>query len=631
MIDPLERDGLARITRWQKTKDGPLSATTPDLIFIRTERIPVPPEAGIILTANPSVTGAPVLYHRGTAFASRPALSEVKTSSLNPEGSVLAELGPYLWQPSGSEQYLRSIEGNLDSKVVFESSTDEELDRIRKDPAVELVVLGNSMELFQRPRNFVGHLMRLEKILGRAKLIYAPGLGEPRHLALLAYMGVDLFDTLPLISHARDGELVLDSGILDFQDIKNDWSCSCLFCREWRAREMHEPEFQVLLGHNYALAQAELGIVRSAIRTGKLRELVESRLASDIRSVNMLRFLDRLHYDFVERYIPVARKTTLYAPTTESLKRPEIVRFRNRIRERYVRPDPGRVLLLLPCSAKKPYSFSKSHRIYSSAINACANPGAVHEVILTSPLGIVPRELELAYPAGHYDIPVTGVWFHEEAEFVRKQLKWLLDNFEYDHVIAHLDEDEMFLIEGIKNIESTGGKNATSDASLKRLTEILNDAAANMPKVSWNEQRVQSVKTLACFHFGSDGGRALTENIEIKGKYPYLKILHEGKQLGMIEPETGLISLTLAGGERILSTGAYTVEIEDFEMKGDVFAPAVIDASDEIRPGDEVVVFTKTDPGKKIKAVGRAVMNGAEMVEANRGRAVKIRHYNKQR
>src|SRR3989442_12245444 len=98
----------------------------------------------------------------------------------------------------------------------------------------------------------------------------------------------------------------------------------------------------------------------------------------------------------------------MLAYASESLTRPEIVRFRRRIRERYGKPPSARVLVLPPCSARKPYSTSRSHRRFRDAILASADPSAGHEVIVTSPLGLIPRELERFYPPGADDIPGPG-------------------------------------------------------------------------------------------------------------------------------------------------------------------------------------------------------------------------------
>jgi archaeosine synthase len=261
------------------------------------------------------------------------------------------------------------------------------------------------------------------------------------------------------------------------------------------------------------------------------------------------------------------------------------------------------------------------------ALRNCKNPMVVHEVIVTSPLGIVPRELELVYPAQHYDIPVTGTWYEEEKSVIRTQLNWLIENFDYRRIIAHVNKELYFIGEGLEHVEFTGGDKPTSKSSLDKLTETLNDSVADCPIVKPSERRLQMVTTMAVFHFGKDTGHSLMEDVDFRGSYPYLKIMHKGSQLGMIEASTGLISLTLAGGERILNTDTYGVEIDEFELKGDIFAPGVLNAGPIIRPNDEVVVFSKSRGERKLKAVGRAALSGNEMVEANNGRAVKVRHY----
>jgi len=63
------------------------------------------------------------------------------------------------------------------------------------------------------------------------------------------------------------------------------------------------------------------------------------------------------------------------------------------------------------------------------------------------------------------------------------------------------------------------------------------------------------------------------------------------------------------------------VEIDSFVPQGSVLAPGVVDADDDIRVGDEVVV-----EGPRAFAVGRAEMHGAEMRSSTRGIAVDVRH-----
>jgi archaeosine synthase len=86
--------------------------------------------------------------------------------------------------------------------------------------------------------------------------------------------------------------------------------------------------------------------------------------------------------------------------------------------------------------------------------------------------------------------------------------------------------------------------------------------------------------------------------------------------------ERGLLSLTLEGGAILSEAESYWVEIEDFLPKGNVFAVGVLDASHEVRPGDEVVVRHKGD----VRAVGTARLGWREMKDLERGEAVHVRH-----
>jgi archaeosine synthase len=650
MQEIISRDGLARLVKWhygKETGEGADKLVMPELLFVQTGRIPVAAEARVVLTADPSLSDTAFIYQRGNRFSPQAVYNEDSSTADSIKGSLIAQIPPFLWKPVGAEQFMDDIDlneipkmddndegtelecGDSDNvRVIFDSTTDDELKECRFDKNLDLVILGNSMELFDRPRKFTEAVMRIKKVLGQRVLLYTPTLGEPSHLALLAYMGIDLFDTLPLIAYSRKGIILTETSKVSADEVADDWFCTCPFCQDWSSEETRKkPGFELILGHNYLTALQELSLVRHAVRTGMLRELVEARIAVEPRAVNILRFIDNNHYEFIEEYIPIARKTQIISCTQDSLSRPEVKRFQSRIRERYTKPEFAQVLLLLQCSAHKPYSQSKSHQAYMFALRNSKNPMVVQEVILTSPLGIVPRELELAYPAQHYDIPVTGTWYEEEKSVVRNQLSWLLENFEYRSIIAHLDKEQAFLVEGFEHIDITGGENATSKKSLTTLTSALNDAVGDCLAVQPNERRHQMMTRLTQFHFGKDAGSALTEGAEFKGSYPYLKILYKGKQLGMIEASTGLISLTLEGGERILQAGVYGVEIEEFELKGDIFAPGVREGDPIIRPNDEVVVFSKSGDEKVLKAVGRAQMPGSEMGDSEKGRAVKVRHF----
>ena len=86
-----------------------------------------------------------------------------------------------------------------------------------------------------------------------------------------------------------------------------------------------------------------------------------------------------------------------------------------------------------------------------------------------------------------------------------------------------------------------------------------------------------------------------------------------------------MISLTLDGAQILADMGKNVVEMMDFELKGNLFAIGVTKADPSIRIGDEAIIMLNG----KVKAVGVAMMSGREMVELNRGIAVRVRHKSK--
>ena len=457
-----------------------------------------------------------------------------------------------------------------------------------------IFILANAREIFSNSRNFVETIVNLREAIGYQKLIYTPGLGEPSSIPLLVYMGIDLLDSIPSIQNARKNFFLTSRGKMYLME-----------------------DFNSLLQQNYLAAWNELMIVRDAIRTRRLREIVES--VTDPKLMEILRLLDKEHYDFQEKRFPMIGKKISCA-SRESLYRPDVERFRRRIKERYEKPRSAKILLLLPCSAKKPYSFSKSHRFFRKAISNCGNPFAIHEMMITSPLGIVPRELEIVYPAAHYDVPVTGYWDLDEQRMVNELLEAFIENNHYEMMMAHLPQEiyEFLSIDAVKTCVG----HPTSSKSIKKLLNALK-ITSDFEKVARSKRMKDDMESFLSYQFGKEVADLMMKNCDIKGRYPYQKIMDGKKQIGMLVKERGMVSLTLEGGKRLARSNKYWVEIEDFFPKGSVFTVGIKDADDQIRMGDEVVVVHD----REVRGVGMAMMNADEMIESNRGEAVKLRHH----
>jgi archaeosine synthase len=340
----------------------------------------------------------------------------------------------------------------------------------------------------------------------------------------------------------------------------------------------------------------------------QLRELVESRSRMQATHTAILRHLDR-NYPFLEERLPVVRSTRLGAMTGESLNRPEVRRFADRVIGRYIPPQAD-VLVLLPCSARKPYSLSSSHRKFSEAIG-----GRAFELIVTSPLGLVPRELERVYPAAHYDIPVTGYWDREELAFTAQVIAGFLQKHPFRRVIAHLDGGALQAAR--MAAEQTGigiGESCisrpTSGDSLRDLDGLLEGE---------RQVRHDPVRGTLSWQFGL---AVDTTGMSMRWKLPNLSVRRGREYLFSLDPGTGLLRPTFEGWQYL--PGVYRVRIDDFVPQGDVLAPGVVSADPAIREGDEVFV-----EGPSAVATGRAAMPAFEMEASHRGVAVRVRKIKK--
>lgn len=145
---------------------------------------------------------------------------------------------------------------------------------------------------------------------------------------------------------------------------------------------------------------------------------------------------------------------------------------------------------------------------------------------------------------------------------------------------------------------------------------------------------LRRIRSTVDYQFGKGVGiRLFPENVEIRfskrtGRIRY--VYFDGKRLATLRPTDGLFSLSIAGAKRIVENNVsakcfVTVkdDVSEFIVKGgDVFAAHVIEANNEIRSKDEVIIVNKDC---KVLAVGRAVLSGSEMKAFKKGVAVKVR------
>ena len=403
-----------------------------------------------------------------------------------------------------------------------------------------------------------------------SSLIWTPGIGGPDNCAILTWMGVDLFD-LARSRHACSlGVLLTGNGPREIEESIDEDSSMSSQIKCWKD---------------------SLAATRSAIRSGTLRELVEKQAISSPRSVERLRIHDskmsRLDGSDSGLSRVKGQFHELRCHSYSSRDDPLIQDWRKRVAQEHTPPiHQSKVLLLLPCSATKPYRLSSSHKRFSRSITS----NAIHEVMVTAPLGLVPRELEDIWPAGNYDIPVTGDWDSDELIVIRTMLSEYISRNNYARVINHsgIEID----LQSVEIIDTRKGLTAGSPEALDNLKQIVEKSVEefNLPDIRESKHRLGKLSALSRFQHGTD---KCLQGTGIQGRPPIFTIRKEGNQLALWNPRLGRFSFTKACLPLLAESGKFPEAhlVSGFNWRGDLFSSNVVKFMGSIRIGDEVLVY----------------------------------------
>ena len=332
-----------------------------------------------------------------------------------------------------------------------------------------IVIVYNGMKLIQRPAKFVDFIINIKKKYGFKKLIYLQGVSDPYLIPALVYLGIDVFDDIYIRSES-------------LKHIK--------YAFTGKTRVDYDP-----LKENIEFIHSILDSLYDSIKNGTLRDVVE-KIGISGKALELIRITD-LKYNNEYSLIFPSRTPYIQANSIESLNRPDINSYRNAVSV-YEKPKGRDIALLLPCSAKKPYSISKTHMKIISEISNYRK--YLHELIVTSPVGLVPRELENGYPARFYDIPVIWIWYEDEKIMMKSLISSYIKNNNYKKIVAYIPEDLLFLKDVLPEDAVIIAGRVTDDKNLnilkKELDKIINSETTNGNKL-------EDYKSILKFHFGN--------------------------------------------------------------------------------------------------------------------------------
>ncbi|NIP67536.1 tRNA guanosine(15) transglycosylase TgtA [Candidatus Bathyarchaeota archaeon] len=233
------------------------------------------------------------------------------------------------------------------------------------------------------------------------------GAGHPFMFALAVALGCDIFDSAAYAKYARNERYMTEHGTKRLHGLSY-FPCSCPACRKKdpeNVLELGKVERQRMLAeHNLFLSFSEIKTIRQAIVEGRLWEHLELRAHAHPRLLQAVKALER-HSDCIERYSPIRKRSGLFFFSSLGLARPEVVRHRKRLYERYS-PPIAEVLVLLPQISMKPFHKSEEYRrsLKEASQRLDINVEDFHVCVYAAPFGMIPIEIDEIYPLSQYEI-----------------------------------------------------------------------------------------------------------------------------------------------------------------------------------------------------------------------------------
>lgn len=207
----------------------------------------------------------------------------------------------------------------------------------------DIYPLGAVVPLMESYRfaDLVDVIVASKKGLPPSAPVHLFGAGHPMMFSLAVALGCDLFDSASYALYAKEGRYMTVRGTYHADDLQY-LPCSCPVCASHDAVELikSEKREELLARHNLYVTFAEVREVKQAIKEGSLWELVEQRCRAHPQLLNGLKRM--LSYsDWLEQFQPASRSTFFYSGT-ESALRPEVMRYRKRLKNLALE---GRVLI----------------------------------------------------------------------------------------------------------------------------------------------------------------------------------------------------------------------------------------------------------------------------------------------
>jgi 7-cyano-7-deazaguanine tRNA-ribosyltransferase len=481
--------------------------------------------------------------------------------------------------------------------------------------------IGGVVPLMEQYRysEMVQVVLASKRFLPLDRPVHLFGCGHPMLFAQAALLGCDFFDSASYAKFAESGRMLFPTGTMHLDQIE-ELPCECPICVKTDARELlklDKPDRDLsLMKHNLYVSAAEMRRVRQAIRDGKLFELASVRSKGHPTLIESFSMMMK-NSDQIRKSDPIGKSSSIMYTGPETLLRPEIETFHERVISRYPYKSAD-TLLLIPHSGDRPFADTLPKPV------AEIRKRTADQLLLffITPMGVVPWELEHVHPAqqcvfphifGDHDLETTELRIRDVlGQLDCRKIYWLeskaaTDKFE-NMMPAHQAMERIANLEPVVKLPIDIGQNHWGIRKLKALLSYQWNINISQMQNSRNWEFVISKST---------------------GKIRYVK--QEGNILFTLVPTTGLFTPTYEGAIELIKMNLdsrYRVviknEVSEFVEKGkSALAKFIAYADPLLRAGEEAIVINEEG---ELLGVGRALLSGEEMKSFSRGVAVNIRH-----
>ncbi|TFF88363.1 MAG: hypothetical protein EU550_01400, partial [Promethearchaeota archaeon] len=514
---------------------------------------------------------------------------------------------------------------------------------------IKILNLVDVFDSFSDFRNIIEIIIKIKSELDNNLVLMASGRIIPQHYPILSYLGIDLIDTSYLLYISAENLYNTIEYLLPLHKLKYP-TCNCLACKgnlkNICEKRQSPKDLDSLTFHNLNSARDYMNKIKQYQHSEDFRAFLEKSSLDDTYTISLLKVLDKNHFNSIKHHSKLIQKNKkIVCLGPSSYHRPDFEEYRRRVLNRFTPEEFTKIIILLPCSAKKPYSESQSHKRFNNIMKSFSEYPSFQEFILTSPLGVIPRQLENIYPVNSYDISVTGDWSQEEIEISGNMLLEFLNKYNDDiPIICHLGggyteildyvvekTNKRFFYSEIKEkVTNRDALNSFKDVIESQINKESNFNQSVPTNENFTKMWYRKFIKILDYQFSKGIGLKLMEkcnNLKKNYRHSFIELFESKNKnkLGTFKFSNGILSLTLNGAQKV----AFEPEFSNYmvfdgdDLRGNtLFRPGVREFNENLLPDDQVVIFNSNK--KKILAVGKMVVGAKSIKNLKSGRVAKI-------